>query len=111
MPSTINKGINNLLNGVLKYQTSLKSELVPLFREIGIKVFNNELSIAQEHTLSAIFSFHIGQMIGIHYQKKNLNLLKKIHQNKVQTVLIKTYLNLNLQVHIVIIKVLKQERI
>jgi DNA-binding transcriptional MerR regulator/methylmalonyl-CoA mutase cobalamin-binding subunit len=46
--------------------------LVPLFREIGIKVFNNELSIAQEHTLSAIFSFHIGQMIGIHYQKKNL---------------------------------------
>lgn len=46
--------------------------LVPLFREIGIKVYNNELSIAQEHTLSAIFTFHMGQMIGIHYQKKNL---------------------------------------
>lgn len=46
--------------------------LVPLFREIGIKVYNSELSIAQEHTLSAIFTFHMGQMIGIHYQKKNL---------------------------------------
>jgi len=46
--------------------------LIPLFKEIGIKVYNNELSIAQEHTLSAIFTFHMGQMIGIHYQKKNL---------------------------------------
>jgi DNA-binding transcriptional MerR regulator/methylmalonyl-CoA mutase cobalamin-binding subunit len=43
--------------------------LVPLFREIGNKVYRGELSIAQEHTLSAIFSFHIGQMIGVHYQK------------------------------------------
>ncbi len=46
--------------------------LVPLFREIGIKVGRNELSIAQEHTLSAIFSFHIGQMIGLHYQKQTI---------------------------------------
>ncbi len=43
--------------------------LVPLFHQIGFKVFREELSIAQEHTLSAIFSFHIGQMIGVHYQK------------------------------------------
>lgn len=42
--------------------------LVPLFHQIGIKVYREELSIAQEHTLSAIFSFHIGQMIGVHYQ-------------------------------------------
>ncbi len=44
--------------------------LVPLFHEIGHKVSRGELSIAQEHTLSAIVSFHIGQMIGQHYQKK-----------------------------------------
>lgn len=43
--------------------------LVPLFQEIGNKVARGEMSIAQEHTLSAIFSFHIGQMIGLHYQK------------------------------------------
>jgi MerR family transcriptional regulator, light-induced transcriptional regulator len=46
--------------------------LVPLFHEIGNKVARNELTIAQEHTLSAIVSFHIGQMIGQHYQKKTL---------------------------------------
>jgi DNA-binding transcriptional MerR regulator len=46
--------------------------LVPLFHEIGNKVNRNELSIAQEHTLSALFSFHIGQMIGLHYQKTHL---------------------------------------
>lgn len=43
--------------------------LVPLFQEIGKKVSLNEFSIAQEHTLSAIVSFHLGQMIGQHYQK------------------------------------------
>jgi DNA-binding transcriptional MerR regulator len=46
--------------------------LVPLFREIGIKVGHGEITIAQEHTLSAIFTFHMGQMIGLHYQQKNL---------------------------------------
>lgn len=46
--------------------------IVPMFHEIGMKVAKEELSIAQEHTLSAIFSFHIGQMIGQHYQNKNL---------------------------------------
>jgi MerR family transcriptional regulator, light-induced transcriptional regulator len=43
--------------------------LVPLFHEIGNKVARNEISIAQEHTLSAIVSFHMGQLIGLHYQK------------------------------------------
>lgn len=46
--------------------------LVPLFQEIGSKVARNELSIAQEHTLSAIVGFHAGQMIGQHYQKKQI---------------------------------------
>jgi len=46
--------------------------LVPLFHEIGNKVGRNDLSIAQEHTLSAIVSFYIGQVIGQHYQKKTL---------------------------------------
>jgi len=44
--------------------------IVPLFYEIGMKVDRNELTIAQEQTLSAIISFHLGQMIGQHYQKK-----------------------------------------
>ncbi len=43
--------------------------LVPLFQEIGNKVSKNEITIAQEHTLSAIVSFHMGQLIGLHYQK------------------------------------------
>lgn len=46
--------------------------IVPMFHEIGMKVAREELSIAQEHTLSAIFTFHIGQMIGQHYENKNL---------------------------------------
>jgi DNA-binding transcriptional MerR regulator len=45
------------------------SILIPMFQEIGNKVARNELTIAQEHTLSAIVSFHLGQMIGLHYQK------------------------------------------
>ena len=45
------------------------SIMVPLFQEIGNKVTRKELSIAQEHILSAIVSFHMGQMIGLHYQK------------------------------------------
>lgn len=43
--------------------------LIPLFREIGNKVARQELSIAQEHTLSAIVSFHVGQTISLYYQK------------------------------------------
>lgn len=59
-----------------KAQTSLSPKdlclniVVPLFYEIGHKVDRGELSIAQEHTLSALVSFHVGQMIGKHYQKK-----------------------------------------
>ncbi len=43
--------------------------LIPLFQQIGMKVSRGELSVAQEHTLSAIVSSHIGQMMGHHYQK------------------------------------------
>lgn len=46
--------------------------LVPLFKEIGDKVMRGELTIAQEHTLSSIFSFHVGQIISQHYQKTGL---------------------------------------
>jgi MerR family transcriptional regulator, light-induced transcriptional regulator len=45
---------------------------VPLFQEIGRKVDAGEISVAQEHTLSALFSFHMGQLIGMHYQQQNL---------------------------------------
>lgn len=43
--------------------------LIPLFQEIGNKVSRSEMSIAQEHTLSALVRFYLGQMIGQHYQK------------------------------------------
>ncbi|HXH32391.1 MAG TPA: MerR family transcriptional regulator [Bacteriovoracaceae bacterium] len=43
--------------------------IIPLFSEIGNKVARGELTVAQEHTLSAIVSFHMGQMIGSNYNK------------------------------------------
>lgn len=43
--------------------------LIPLFQQIGQKVGRGEFSVAQEHTISAIVSSHVGQMIGHHYQK------------------------------------------
>ncbi|HXH76066.1 MAG TPA: MerR family transcriptional regulator [Bacteriovoracaceae bacterium] len=43
--------------------------IIPLFHEIGLKVERGELGVAQEHTLSALTSFYVGQMIGGHYQK------------------------------------------
>jgi methanogenic corrinoid protein MtbC1 len=43
--------------------------LVPLFHEIGLRVERKELTIAQEHALSALVSFYVGSMIGQHYQK------------------------------------------
>ncbi len=46
--------------------------ITPLFHEIGIKVERGEVSVAQEHTLSAVFAFHAGQIISQHYQKKTL---------------------------------------
>jgi MerR family transcriptional regulator, light-induced transcriptional regulator len=46
--------------------------LIPLFREIGIKVERGDFSVAQEHTLSAIVSFHVGHMVGLHYQQESV---------------------------------------
>ncbi len=43
--------------------------IIPLYQQIGAKVSRGEISVAQEHTLSAIVSSHIGQMIGQHYQR------------------------------------------
>lgn len=43
--------------------------IIPLFQEIGTRVFKGEISIAQEHTISALVRFYIGQMIGQHYKK------------------------------------------
>ncbi len=43
--------------------------ILPLFREIGTRVIEGKLSIAQEHTLSAIVQFHMGQMVAQHYSR------------------------------------------
>ena len=47
--------------------------IVPLFREIGIRVMQNTLSIVQEHTLSAIVQFHMGQVISQSYTLQHGN--------------------------------------
>lgn len=46
--------------------------IVPLFREIGIRSYDQRITIAQEHTLSAIVQFHMGQMIARHYVRHQL---------------------------------------
>jgi len=46
--------------------------IVPLFREIGYRSMNETLTIAQEHTLTAIVQFHMGQMIAKHYVRQHL---------------------------------------
>ena len=43
--------------------------IVPLFQQIGVRVSRGELTIAQEHTISALIRFYMGQMIGQHYRK------------------------------------------
>jgi DNA-binding transcriptional MerR regulator len=45
--------------------------LIPLFQVIGHKVMKNEITIAQEHTLSALVRFYVGQVLSQHF-KKNL---------------------------------------
>jgi DNA-binding transcriptional MerR regulator len=45
--------------------------IIPLFQEVGNKVQSGELNIAQEHSLSAITKFSIGQVIHRHYLKKS----------------------------------------
>lgn len=59
-------------NAILSPRELCLEILVPLFHQIGNKVTRGELSIAQEHTLSAIVRFHLGQVISQHYQKNHL---------------------------------------
>lgn len=41
--------------------------MLPLIQQIGMKVYNHELTIAQEHTLSALIIFQAGQYINSNY--------------------------------------------
>ncbi|MBY0516826.1 MAG: MerR family transcriptional regulator [Bacteriovoracaceae bacterium] len=45
--------------------------ILPLFRDIGLRVSQGKLTIAQEHTLSAIVQFHMGQVIALHYTRSH----------------------------------------
>jgi DNA-binding transcriptional MerR regulator/methylmalonyl-CoA mutase cobalamin-binding subunit len=47
-----------------------------LFRKVGEYVHEGKMSIAQEHTLSAITKFFIGRRIGQHYTKDHKHKLK-----------------------------------
>ena len=40
------------------------------FSEIGFRVNNNTLTIAQEHALSSIIRFHVGQFVYQNYERK-----------------------------------------
>ena len=44
--------------------------LIPLLQEIGFRVNNNTLTIAQEHAISSIIRFHIGQFVYQNYERK-----------------------------------------
>ncbi len=44
--------------------------LIPLLQEIGFRVNNNTLTIAQEHALSSIIRFHLGQFVYQNYERK-----------------------------------------
>ena len=44
--------------------------LIPLLQEIGFRVNNNTLTIAQEHALSSIIRFHVGQFVYQNYERK-----------------------------------------
>jgi MerR family transcriptional regulator, light-induced transcriptional regulator len=45
--------------------------LAPLLAEVGAQVESGTISIAQEHSLSAILKFHVGHMLYKHYESKN----------------------------------------
>lgn len=45
--------------------------LAPLLHEVGMLVENNLLTIAQEHSLSAIVKFHVGHILYKHLGNKN----------------------------------------
>ncbi|MBH47765.1 MAG: hypothetical protein CME71_06305 [Halobacteriovorax sp.] len=47
----------------------------PLLNEVGNKVVRGELSISQEHALSAILKFHIGHLLFKHYAQKSTKAL------------------------------------
>ncbi len=43
---------------------------VPLLREVGLKISNGQISVAQEIALFSIIKFHLGQIIFKNYEKK-----------------------------------------
>lgn len=47
--------------------------IAALFRKVGEYVRSGKMSIAQEHTLSAITKFFIGRRIGMHYRVEHKN--------------------------------------
>ncbi|MBL7665260.1 MAG: MerR family transcriptional regulator [Bacteriovoracaceae bacterium] len=50
--------------------------ILPLFQNVGRKIEAGTFSIAQEHSLSAIVKFHVGQIIHTHYIKKSKHRIK-----------------------------------
>ena len=58
----------------LKITMSLKDLafkiLLPLLQEIGFRVNNSTLNVAQEHAISSIVRFHIGQFVYQNYERK-----------------------------------------
>lgn len=52
--------------------------IVPLFQKVGDYVHEGKMSIAQEHTLSALTKFFIGRRIGQHYTKEHKHRMKFI---------------------------------
>ena len=51
------EGIGRILNGIMKYQMSLKGELVPIFREILDKPSPKSLSLSKVFNLEFFFLY------------------------------------------------------
>lgn len=66
----------NKASGDLTCNDFAMEVVAPLFRKVGEYVHDGKMSIAQEHTLSAITKFFIGKRIAQHYRTDNPGKLK-----------------------------------
>ncbi|MFI5391432.1 MAG: MerR family transcriptional regulator, partial [Bacteriovoracales bacterium] len=55
---------------LLSGRTLVMDILLPLFKEVGVRISNGQISMAQELALFSIIKFHLGQIIFKNYERK-----------------------------------------
>jgi DNA-binding transcriptional MerR regulator len=55
---------------LLSGRTLVMDILLPLFKEVGVRISNGQISLAQELALFSILKFHLGQIIFKNYERK-----------------------------------------